>query len=147
MRIKTIAKGMAALMVLSVGWKYKDAALVQEWLASSRAQARPAIQFDNDTPGEAPVSSALEQTARKRGLVGVRKCRQGETVVYTDGDCPAGSREFAVTGGVVTVVPAQSTLTVPASPSGRLPHARDVLLPDDGNARLHDKAMERVISR
>lgn len=147
MRIKTIAKGMAVLMVLSVGWKYKDAALVQEWLAPSRTQARPAIKFDNDAPGEAPASSALEHTPSRTGLAGVRKCRQGETVIYTDGDCPAGSREFAVTGGAVTVVPGQSTLNAPALPSGRLPHAREVLLPDDGSARLRDQAMERVISR
>lgn len=138
---------MAALVVLSVGWKYKDAALVQEWLAPNRTQARPAIQFDNDGPGNAPISSTLQQPAAQRGLAGVRKCRQGETVIYTDGDCPAGSREFAVTGGAVTVVPGQSTLNAPALPSGRLPHAREVLLPDDGNARLRDQAMERVISR
>ena len=134
-------------MVLSVGWKYKDAALVQEWLSPNRTQARPAIQFDNDGPGNAPVSSTMQQPPARKGLAGVRKCRQGETVIYTDGDCPAGSREFAVTGGAVTVVPGQSTLNAPALPSGRLPHAREVLLPDDGNARLRDQAMERVISR
>lgn len=147
MRITTIAKGMAALMVLSVGWKYKDAALVQEWLAPHRAQSRPAIKFDNDDPGDAPVSSSLQQPAAKKGIAGVRKCRQGETVIYTDGECPTGSREFAVTGGAVTVVPGQSALNAPALPSGRLPHAREVLSPDDGNARLRDQAMERVVNR
>ena len=30
---------------------------------------------------------------------------------------------------------------------GRLPHARDVLMPDDGKANLRDQAMERVINR
>ena len=147
MRIKTITKGMAALMVLSVGWKYKDALLMQEWLAPNRAQARPAIKFDNDGPGNATVSNTLQQPTARKGLGGVRKCRRGETVIYTDGDCPAGSREFAVTGGAVTVVPGQSPLNAPALPSGRLPHAREVLQPDEGNARLRDQAMERVISR
>ena len=143
MKITTIAKGMAALMVLSVGWKYKDTAMVQDWISPHRAQARPTIAFDNDAP--ASGSSASPQPAPSKGLAGVRKCRQGETVIYTDGDCPTGSREFAVTGGAVTVVPGPSTLTMPAPPNGPLPHAREVLLPDDGKARLRDQAMERVI--
>ena len=150
MNIKTIALGVGALLLLSTAWKYKDADVVQDFLHSNRAQAHPPIAFDNDTQGDPSEPTTSPQPATRTGLAGVRKCRQGAKIVYTDGECPAGSREFTVNGGAVTVVPGQSGRIAPVlgdMPQGRLPHARDVLMPDDGKANLRDQAMERVINR
>lgn len=151
MNMKTIALGVGALLLLSTSWKYKDADVVQDFLHSNRAQAHPPIAFDNDRQGDLSEPSTSPQPAGTRtGPTGVRKCRQGEKIVYTDGDCPAGSREVTVNGGAVTVVPAQSRRLAPVlsdMPQGRLPHARDVLMPEDGKANLRDQAMERVINR
>ncbi len=45
---------------------------------------------------------------------GLRKCRRGANVAYTDSACPPGSHEEAIGGGSLTVVPAQRTAQEPA---------------------------------
>lgn len=153
MRIKTIFTGMAALLLLSMAWKYQDAESVQSFLASQRPQSQPTIQFDNDAQTHTAPATEMTRAGGRTGVSGVRKCRKGEQVIYTDGECPSGSREHAVNGGSVTVVPAQRSVPSPELPSASerpgsgLPNARELLRPDDGQARLRDQAMERVINR
>lgn len=75
----------------------------------------------------------------------LRKCLQGSRVVYTDGPCPAGSREQAVSEGRVSVVPATPVPALPPAAAASLPNARDILgRPDDGT--LRDQRMERQIN-
>ena len=155
MNIKTILTGGAALLLLSVAWKNRDGEWMQSFTSTHRSQAQPAIRFDNDAPDSGAPSAGLSaaqatQTARP---VGIRKCRRGDQVICADEACPAGSREHAMSGGAVTVVPAQPSPptaklpSVSGTPGSRLPHAKEILLHDDGQARLRDQAMERVINR
>lgn len=153
MKIKTILTGGAAVLLLSVAWKNWNSDWVQSLTGTHRTKAQPPLRFDNDDlRRDATTTEPARQTAPK-GLAGVRKCRQGEQVTYTDGDCPAGSREHAVNGGAVTVVPSQriqATVRLPSGSDmsgGRLPHAREVLLHEEGQTRLRDQAMEGVINR
>lgn len=142
MTFKTIFAGVAALLLLSMAWKHKNSDWMQSLTAPARSASQTAIRFDNDAPrSDMPTAGGDKSTSRK-GAVGIRKCRHGEQVTYTDGDCPAGSHEHAVDGGAVTVVPGQRT-----QPTANLPHARELLLPEDGQSRLRDQAMERVINR
>lgn len=153
MKIKTILTGGAAVLLLSVACKNWNSDWVQSLTTPHRTKVQPTLRFDNDDPSlDGTTAEPARQTARK-GLAGVRKCRQGEQVIYTDGDCPAGSREHAVNGGAVTVVPSQRTQATVRLPSGsdlsggRMPHAREVLLHEEGQTRLRDQVMERVINR
>ncbi|MFZ4550999.1 MAG: hypothetical protein ACOYNB_04175 [Aquabacterium sp.] len=143
--MKKIAGGVLAVLLASVAWKAKDAQVVQDFLHPQR-HTPPTIQFDND-PKSAARPSAEATEVSPKAPAGVRKCKQGDSVVYTDGECPKGSREQAVSGGSVTVVPGQATPAATAS-GNKLPHARDLLAPkDDGSASLRDQAMDRVINR
>ncbi len=141
------------MLLLSMAWKYMDAESVRSFLASQRPQSQPTIQFDNDAQAHTAPATDISRPGGRTGIPGVRKCRKGEQVIYTDGECPSGSREHVVSGGSVTVVPGQRSLPAPELPSAselpgnRLPNARELLLPDDGQARLRDQAMERVINR
>lgn len=106
-----------------------------------------AWQFRDRLPGRALPALAAPGAAASAGAT-PRKCVQGGRVLYTDGACPAGSREQSVRDDRVTVVPA---MPVPASagaagPAASLPNARDLLgRPDDGN--LRDKRMERQMNQ
>jgi len=114
--LKHVVVGFLALLVLALAWRYR-AALVGPADAPS---ARPAkIEFDNGTVRTyAPVPPAQVAPARPAG--GVRKCRNkaGE-LAYTDGVCPPGSKEVALAGGTVTVVP--GTAPAPAARPGADP--------------------------
>lgn len=148
MKFKTVATGMAVLLLLSMGWRHKDAKWVQHLLPSNPNQTHPVIVFDNDVPSASRSQTPPSVSPR---VAGVHKCRRGEQVIYTDGECPTGSREFAVNGGAVTVIPGSSSLRVPKLPElpdNHLPHARDLIRADEnGQTRLRDQAMERVINR
>lgn len=144
--MKKIAGGVLALVLASMAWKAKDAQVVQDFLHPQRA-TRPTIEFDNDPKPVAGPATNSTSSATPKAPAGVRKCKQGDSVIYTDGECPKGSSEHAVSGGSVTVVPGQASPAVNAS-SGKIPHARDLLVPkDDGQPSLRDQAMERTINR
>jgi len=74
-----------------------------------------------------------------RFLGGVRKCRKsGGELVYTDGDCPSGSREQALTGGAVSVVSPVEAGMKPAAP------ARDPRAPA-GAQEMREQMVERAV--
>jgi hypothetical protein len=83
---------------------------------------------------EAPAASAA----------GLRKCMVGGQLLYTNGNCPAGSREQAIQGGSVSVVASPRAVPAPAPAASRLPHVRDLLLDPQG-ADLEDRRMDAVI--
>lgn len=105
MNTKYIFQGMLALVVASAGWSALQSGLVKDWLRSSSKPAA-AIKFQNDGPSpDAPVAEApLNQAITKKGPGGMRKCKKGSTVVYTDRHCPEGSQQKDIDGGSMTVV-------------------------------------------
>ncbi|MEY2689513.1 MAG: hypothetical protein RL375_3712 [Pseudomonadota bacterium] len=82
------------------------------------------------------------------GVSQARKCITAAEVVYTNGPCPAGSKEQAVDGGAVTIVPAQRVVRLPAGADAAASRAtvRDLLVPPDG-IDLRERQMERAIGR
>ncbi|RZL11454.1 MAG: hypothetical protein EOP40_02605 [Rubrivivax sp.] len=112
MHIKYIFQGLLALVVISAGMSLFKADLIRQWPAPSQAKAA-AIQFQNDAPTAdallveaappAPLVDPIQPDANKRGLGGMRKCKKGATVVYTDRPCPEGAQRKTIEGTMTVV--------------------------------------------
>ncbi len=110
MHIKYVFQGLLALLVASAAWSLFLSDLVREKAPGSARSAAP-ITFQNDSPpADAVVAAAnpglndpIQPDANKRGLGGMRKCKKGSTMVYTDRPCPEGSQRKTI-GGSMTVV-------------------------------------------
>lgn len=111
-------------------------------LPALRALLPPALQPSVlQAPGAAPALPGAAATQ-------ARKCRRGSEVVYTDGACPPGTQEQALTGGAVSVLPASPAPTPTAAASAasaqtplrRLAGQGDV---PDRQERMIDQALKR----
>lgn len=123
---RLVAFTLVLLLLAGAIWQGRHTEPLAGWLGMAQRAAGAATVMDGSTRKGAPL----------------RKCLQGSHILYTDGPCPAGSREQAVSDGRVTVVPATP---VPAAAAASRPNARDILgRPDDGT--LRDQRMERQIN-
>lgn len=144
MQIKYIFQGFGVIILASAAWRFVGAEMYQDWRRPP-APRPVAVKFQNDgpTPGGAlaEVSSAPRNVPME--VSGARKCRKGNTTVYTDRDCPTGTQEVTIAGGVITVVKGQ-----PAAPkvSNQPATVRDMLVGKDDGA-LRDKRIEQAINR
>lgn len=107
------------------------------------ARGEPRLaQVLNQTLGlPAEAASPAPQPAPATTL---RKCRGAGSVVYTDADCPAGTRAERVEGGSLTVLPAPPSAR-PAAASA-VPPLRRLAGPDESAAqreRVLDQALQR----
>jgi len=141
MGMKWLAWLLLASLLAVLAWLYR----VPLGLASGPSVA--------DLPGAAAVGRLLESpttpampSASPAPKSGVRKCIVKGEVLYTNGDCPAGSREQAVSGGTVNVLAAPNASTSAASGPQRPPHVRDLLLKPDA-VNIKDKRMEEIIGK
>lgn len=148
MTIARITLTVLALLLAAFGWRHRDA--LGAFLSPPPAEApRPAkIEFDNGTVRQvAPPASATAAKPPPPG--GVRKCRKpGGELVYTDGNCPPGSKEQALAGGAVNVVSSTEAGFKPARPPADAPGAPG--LPGAAGGRplgpeLREKMVERAV--
>lgn len=108
MHIKYIFRGLLALVIASAAWSLVRSVGWDQWLRS-RAEPAPSIQFQNDGPELQGLETTLDTapaaagSAESRITAGMRKCKRGATVVYTDRNCPTGSQQKPI-GGSMTVV-------------------------------------------
>lgn len=148
MTIKHVFWGFVIALVAAIGWRYKDADAVQQWV-HPQASKPVEIRFDNDEPpgaGPAPQAGESRITPMPKAATGPHKCKKGNQVIYTDGDCPAGSKEQTI-GGTVTVVPGQHVSTpLGATAGASRANVRDILL-DPKDADLQGKRMDRIINQ
>ena len=149
MSIKIYFWGLIIAVLAAIGWRTLHTEAAQQWLHPQTTQPL-VINFDNQEPpsaGPPPQAGESTITPMPKAASGLRKCRKGNQVTYTDGDCPAGSKEQTV-GGTVTVVPGQ-TVTQSSHTSGTdklHANVRDILL-DPRDANLRDKRMDQIINR
>lgn len=149
MSIKTYFWGLVIAVLAAIGWRIMHTETAQQWLHPNTTQP-VVINFDNqDAPSAGPPLRPGESaiTPMPKAASGLHKCRKGGQVIYTDGECPAGSKEQTV-GGTVTVVAGQKTAQPVNAGSADKPHAnvRDILL-DPRDADLRDKRMDQIINR
>jgi hypothetical protein len=121
MLIKSIF-GLALFLILAaVGWRYmgpdpsrKPAAAMLPLPAAISFEGRPS---EAATPPRAPpVEEQAAGTVR-----GVRKCKKGSTVIYTDQICPKGMQDLRVVERELTVLPSTpvpKTVKSPLQPDG-----------------------------
>lgn len=149
MSIQKIVLVIGLSIVAAAGWRFGQSATFQRWIAPE-APPLPAFQFDNGSarvPDTEPDPEAAPASAA-RAATGLRKCIRGSQVVYTDGNCPPGSKEQDLTRGTVTVVPGQAPVktTAATETEPRRKNIRDVLVPPE-ETPLKDKRMEQVIGK
>ena len=99
--LKRLALIAGLLLIVALGWRYRNVALAPGAGYSTRGAASSAVfKFDNGTNRD------LTGTTRvvPRAAAGPRRCQRGESVIYTDGDCPPGTKEAALGKGTVNVV-------------------------------------------
>lgn len=148
MMLKRIFMALLFAVLLAAGWRVMNpGGGLLAWLQPRSTTAPKPIEFDNGSARDERAASApaLVAVPQPVGPGRMRKCKKGESVIYTDAACPAGSRELTVKGGTVTVVEG------PKPPPGEVPgehrpNVRDLLGPDRGQS-LADKQMERAMSR
>ncbi len=94
------------------------------------------------TEGATPDTAATLQAA------GVHKCVGAGGTRYTDGACPAGTREVAATGGAVTVTSFPKPTPSPGAPASAA-FGGPIVKPMDPQERdrLRDKAVEDAMKR
>ncbi len=138
MWIKTVF-GLALLMILSaIGWRYMGPDPTRK--PSAIATPVPAaISFEGNPSAltAPPRGPAVEEQAA--GTVrGVRKCKKGSSVIYTDQPCPKGMQDLRVVERELTVLPSTPVPKKVSSP-----------LQPDGPAEpsIRAKQMERVINQ
>ena len=120
---------MAALIIGAVAWALIDPPLARRL-----------------TGGWWPADAAPKPMPS--GAAGIRKCLRGSEVLYTQGACPPGSREAALTQGSITVVPPIKATPQAAAPEAGAsrPNVRTLLRPP-GEPDLRERQMDRVIGR
>ncbi len=154
---KTLFWTLLLGLIASFAWHYHDAPLIQRWINPPPAVVSEERSWRDDaaeraqTASRARGPSATSTTATAKG--GLRKCRQGSTVVYTDDDCPAGTQELRVSG-TVTVLKDQRKLVDDAKKISSGADATTGTVPAEGDKLqltedpvLRAKRMEQIIDR
>lgn len=115
MWLRLLVAGLALLVGLPMAWRLWQSPQVQAWWRPPADMARPII-FDNGTVRQppAPASGPLVDVSP-----GLKKCRRGERVIYTDSWCPEGTTPVAIERGTVNVV--KPTAPVASAPAGAAP--------------------------
>ena len=110
MSLKNISIGAAVLLMASIGWRYRNAPVITAWLSPDQPAAAR-IEFDNGTVRDYSAASQPSQgnDSRNLGPGGVRKCKKGAEIIYTNEACPHGAKEHQMTGGTISVVPGDTT--------------------------------------
>lgn len=149
MGLKSLAWGLAALMVAGWGWSQRHAGWVEDLRARWDPPPPVHIRFDNGTVREARVPASGPELAGH--VPGLKKCVGESHHLYTDGFCPAGTRVAPIQNGTVNVtsgapVAAQPAVT-PAQRSAVLPWmAAGGSAPHD-EPSLQDRRIETAVNR
>ena len=147
MLVRLLVIGLIVLVGGPLGWRVWQSPTVQNWW-NPPPPPKP-IVFDNGTVREAPQPASGPTVVVSPGL---KKCRKGERIVYTDSWCPEGTTPVAIERGTVNVVkPAVPVAAAKpadgsASQPRRLPHVRDVL-DYSKEPSIRDQHLERTIDR
>jgi len=125
---------MVAIVVLLAGagaaWWILDGAAQRRVMPAALQTPLPAA------PGKARSAGSAE---------GVRKCRKGSELIYTNGECPPGSRAEDLSGGTLSVLPAAPPTTPAPAASARTP-LRSLADPE-GAATLQEQRIEQATRR
>ena len=138
MLIKTIF-GLALFVILTaVGWRHMGVDRGRK-PAAVTPPLSAAISFESGPGASAPLPPARALEEQPAGTVrGVRKCKKGSSVIYTDQTCPKGMQDLRVVEREMTVLPSTPIPKIVKSP-----------LHPDGTQEpsIRAKQMERLINQ
>jgi hypothetical protein len=118
-------------LLAALAWAQRDAAWMRRLTGAVGA---PGAAWQDD------------RAAAAAGPDGVRKCRQGQALIYVNGPCPNGSQPLAMDGGAVTLVPAHKAPLLPATGAASRANMRELLVgPGGPGPDLREQMMERAI--
>jgi hypothetical protein len=141
MLIKTVF-GLALFLILAaVGWRYMGPDPSRKPAVVTTLPA--AITFEGSPTASTSLPSGPAVEEQAAGTVrGVRKCKKGGSVIYTDQPCPKGMQDLRVVERELTVLP-----STPVPKAVKSPLQPDS--PGGGNAEpsIRAKQMERVINQ
>ena len=142
--MSTRALIVALLAALAAaGWYFRDSAPVS-------GLVRDAGKMAGAIPLEKPVrvdKSGAEKSAAGKAAGVLRKCVAGEKVTYTDEKCPPGSRESPISGGNVTVLPAQRGTPAGEDTAGKAAGAASEPARVKDELNMREKRMEQTVNR
>lgn len=129
MNIRIVIAAVVAIGLAAAAWYWRAAAPV------AGAARLIGVQPESTTPDAAATFKAA----------GVHKCVGAHGTSYSDGPCPAGTREAAASGGTVTVTSFPKPVAAPSSSvlGGPIVKPMDPVERD----RLRDKAIEDAANR
>lgn len=149
MLLKRIFLGFLVLLALAAAWRWRHSEFMRGLSGGAPAKPPAAFKFDNGSVRDATAASSPAPVAAITDVPigGVRKCKKGKEVVYTDGDCPKGTQEHAIKQGTVTVVPAQAA--APKPPVGAEPGQARIVNPIvgahiDSGPSIREQHIERA---
>ncbi|WP_284614466.1 hypothetical protein [Aquabacterium humicola] len=128
----------------AVVWWLRDTPPLRELAARLRTSAPAQWITQQGATIEREVRPPAANAAPGVAAAALRKCIDGAQVTYTNGDCPAGSRAQAVSGGTITVLPATP---VPAPPPGAVASGSvmsELAGVKPGEPTLKDKYLDQV---
>lgn len=95
---------------------------------------------------QALAAPSLPSAAPAAAVKALRKCTGAGAPVYTDGDCPAGMRAEAVTGGTLSVLPAVRPVA-PAEPAASAQSPLRKLAGPDDSAAQRERVLDQALHR
>ena len=149
MTLKTILIATIVAILFATAWRFKDSEAIRGLVYTGQERVKK-IEFDNGTVRSYFPASALGSTGISKGqaISGVRKCKRGEQIIYTDDVCPPGSKDQAIVNGIINVLPA--AIARDQSPINSSDPTNSMWKGINSNAdlqRLRDKAEERAINQ
>jgi hypothetical protein len=133
------------VLLAGLGWVFRDSPAVREWVqpVMSSGAARWVGEQAATVGGTVNTARGAQGASGARSAGGLRKCVGSAGIIYTNGECPPGTRRQDV-DGAVTVLPAQRAdpSTAAASAAPRSPLEEMAGPPIKGT--LKDKYIENI---
>jgi hypothetical protein len=151
LRFSILAVGLIALV--AVIWRHRSDEWVQYFLHPTEA-TRGNFPFDSGSQRAPQTGTAPEKSSDGTGAQGVanspgtlKKCLQGNKVLYTDPACLAGTKVAAVNGAKVNVLPSAEPKADIQKTRQQGSNALRDALDLSGNDSIKEKMMESVINK
>ena len=129
MNLRLVIGAVVAIGLAAAAWYWRTSAPI------AGAARLIGVQPQSTTPDAAATFKAA----------GVHKCVGAHGTSYSDGPCPAGTREAAASGGTVTVTSFPKPAPAPSSSALGGPNVKP--MDPEERDRLRDKAIEDAASR
>jgi hypothetical protein len=118
--VKSLLLLLVLLLAGLAAWLMREPGSLARLTERAKQSVAPALTSATSATSATPSTSS--QSASPAGL---RKCKRGSEVLYTNDKCPAGSQEDLVKGGSLSVLPAAPVVAAPVTDAASEPSMKD----------------------